>query len=56
MKKFPKIIYVNRENENTEDEYFDVIDNLQFLPNEPCKIAIYELKEIKNLTVKKELK
>lgn len=56
MKKFPKLIYVNHENENTADEYFDVIDNIQFLPDETCKIAIYELKEIKNLTIKKELK
>jgi len=56
MKKFPKIIYVDRQDEGTNREYFEVNTSLEFLPDEETQIAIYELKEIKQLSIKKELK
>lgn len=56
MKKFPKVIYVDRQNEGTDGEYFEVNTSLEFLPDEEGQIAIYELKEVKNLMIKKELK
>lgn len=55
MKKFPKLIYVNIEEPNNE-EFFLVNTDIEDLPDEDQKIAIYELKEIKNLVNKKELK
>jgi len=56
MKKFPKLIYVNIEELNSSNEFYVVNETVDDLPSEDQKIAIYELKEIKNLVNKKELK
>lgn len=57
MKKFPKIIYVTRENPNTENEFLSVDtdrDNLGDFRTS-ISVAIYELKEVKTAVNKTEL-
>jgi len=57
MKKFPKIIYVTKEEpEHGEESYFEVNTEVEDISNEDCEVAIYELIDIKKLKVKKELK
>ncbi len=45
MKKYPKKIFVQRENEKTEDEFLSATENPEEVVNDG-KVAIYELKEI----------
>jgi len=54
MKSFPKTIFVNIEESSGGDQYFEILTEYQFLDKEQ-KVAIYELKEIKNLKIKKSL-
>lgn len=53
MKKFPKVLYVTRENEGEgEDEYLqprEVLDDAAELGAER-RVAVYELKEVVVLT------
>ena len=56
MQRFPKKIYLNIEEPDTENEFFRMYTTIEDLPGEDQKIAIYELKEIKNLINKRELK
>ena len=44
MKKYPKRIYVHRENEGTTDEFFDVAEDLNhFATIEKRAVGVYEL-------------
>lgn len=45
MKKYPKQIFVQRENENTEDELLSATEKSEEVVYD-AKVAIYELKEI----------
>lgn len=53
MKKFPKTIYVTRENEGTDDEYLNIqidgVDDTRF--DETTTVAVYELKEVGEVQV-----
>ena len=53
--KFPKRIYVWIDGEN-DDEGLVPVTKAEDLPNERCKVAVYELKAVKKHTVKHELK
>jgi len=47
-----KEIYVVEDSET--EERFEVIDK-EFLPDEECEIAVYQLKEVKKLRITKTL-
>lgn len=51
MKKYPKTIFVQRENENTEDEFLSATEKSDEVMYDG-KVAIYELKEMKTKTTK----
>ncbi len=45
MKKYPKTIFVQRENEKSEDEFLSATEKPDEVINDG-KVAIYELKEV----------
>ena len=53
--KFPKTLYVNWAGRNNE-EYLDTTTKIEFIDEGVKEVAIYELREIKNLKVTRELK
>jgi len=55
MKKFPKSIYAHWVDTKDGDGYWEVNTELKHLPDEDLPVAIYELKEIKNLVNRKTL-
>lgn len=56
MKKFPKTLYVTREQEGTEDEYLNIredgVEDTQF--EETTPVAKYELVEVGQIVVTRE--
>ena len=56
MKKFPKTIYVTREQEGTVDEYLNVredgVEDTQF--EETTRVAQYQLVEVGKVVVTRE--
>ena len=50
MEKYPKTIYVTRENQFAEDEFFSVQENLDRVGQfgTTVQVAIYELKEVRH--------
>lgn len=57
MKKFPKIIYVERCDEGTRDEYLMIHDHYKdaAVADEATTLAVYELTEIRKVVAKSEL-
>jgi len=55
-KSFPKKIYVFREEEGTENEFYYVCESVEELPNDAKLVAIYTLDQVRQLVVTKELK
>jgi hypothetical protein len=54
MKKFPKEVYVQRIDGDTEDEYLNACEDLGMI-DEGEVVAVYVLKETKKLRVLREL-
>jgi hypothetical protein len=56
-KKFPKLMYVKRENEGTSEEYWHAEENYEEHAenNEEITIGVYELKFVRMLVNKSEL-
>lgn len=57
MKKFPKVIYVERWYEGTDDEFLSVHEQYQDAAeaDEKVTVGVYELKSVKVVTAKSEL-
>lgn len=58
MKKFPKTVYVTRENPGTEDEYLAINGDEGDVPevDSNTPVAIYELAETAEIVVTREVK
>lgn len=55
MKKFPKTIYVTREDEGTTDEYFNAFQTIEERTFEETQVtARYELVEVGKVIVSRE--
>lgn len=58
MKKFPKTVYVTRENAGTDDEYLGINGDDGDIPevDSTTPVAIYELVETAEIVVTREVK